>query len=242
MFSKDNIIQFKADKFFIENNKDIYPVPSLINIPEWFKKLKNEKGNKTVKGCMPFLDAISAGYIIKNATDSIIKKEGKNSWIEYSLNGNPTQYNLNAANNYTQHANAQMEGSPLVKKNNMPAFLKILNPWIIKTPPGYSCLFVNPLNNSDDRFETIAGIVDTDIFSGQINFPISLNSDKYKSDFEHFVKRGTPVVQVIPFKRENWKMTITEDKEYTIDKFITIWNTSFLRQYRDRVWQKKKWK
>ncbi len=242
MFSRDNIIQFKADKFYIENNKDIYPVPSLLNIPDWFKKLKHEKDHETVKGCMPFLDAISAGYIIKNSTDFIIKNDGENSWVEYSLGRNPTDYNINAANNHTHHPKMQLEGSPLVKKNNMPAFLKILNPWIIKTPPGYSCLFVNPLNNSDDRFEAIAGIVDTDIFRGQINFPISLNSDKYKNNFEHLVKRGSPIVQVIPFKRENWKMKITEEKDYTLNKFLAIWNTNFIRQYRDRIWQKKKWR
>ena len=41
---------------------------------------------------------------------------------------------------------------------------KIFNPWIIKTPPGYSCLFTSPLNNNDDRFNIIPGIVDNDIF------------------------------------------------------------------------------
>jgi len=161
MFSKDNVIEFKADKFFIENNKDIYPVPSLLNIPEWFKKLKHSKENSTVKGCMPFLDAITAGYIIKNSSDFILHKEGKKTYIEYALKENNTFYNINAANNHSEHNNSQLEGSPLIKKNKMDSFLKIYNPWVIKTPPGYSSLFVNPLNNSDDRFEAIAGIVDT---------------------------------------------------------------------------------
>tara|TARA_R110002020_G_scaffold13353_4_gene48247 strand:+ start:1685 stop:2413 length:729 start_codon:yes stop_codon:yes gene_type:complete len=242
MFSKDNVIEFKADKFFIENNKDIYPVPSLLNIPEWFKKLKHSKENSTVKGCMPFLDAITAGYIIKNSSDFILHKEGKKTYIEYALKENNTFYNINAANNHSEHNNSQLEGSPLIKKNKMDSFLKIYNPWVIKTPPGYSSLFVNPLNNSDDRFEAIAGIVDTDVFPAQVNFPIVLNSDKYPNDFKHFVKRGTPIVQVIPFKRENWKMKIVEDKIFNLIKFMTVWHQSFMARYKDRIWKRKKWR
>ena len=42
------------------------------------------------------------------------------------------------------HPVNQVEGSPLLEKNkNLPVY-KILNPWIIKTPPGYSTLFYHP--------------------------------------------------------------------------------------------------
>ena len=63
----------------------------------------------------------------------------------------------------------------VVEKNKNLPFHKILNPWIITTPPGYSTLFVPPLNNSDDRFSIIAGIVDTDTFKNEINFPIVIH-------------------------------------------------------------------
>ena len=101
-------------------------------------------------------------------------------------------------------------GCPFVEKNSNLPFYKILNPFRIKTPPGYSCLFVPPLNNSDDRFEIISGIVDTDTFPTYINFPIVLNGDKYPV-LETIIERGTPYAQVIPFKREAWQMKIKED-------------------------------
>ena len=80
----------------------------------------------------------------------------------------------------------------------------LLNPWKIKTPKGYSCLFVPPLNNSDDRFSIIPGIVDTDTFPSEINFPIIINGDKYPV-LETTIKKGTPYVQIIPFKRDSGK-------------------------------------
>lgn len=66
----------------------------------------------------------------------------------------------------------------LVKNKNLP-FHKIKNPWTIITPPGYSCLFVSPLNNSDDRFTILPGIVDTDKYTLEVNFPFVVNGDKY---------------------------------------------------------------
>jgi hypothetical protein len=101
----------------------------------------------------------------------------------------------------------QLEGSPYVEKNKNLPFYKIINPWIIKTPPGYSCLFVPPLNNTDDRFSIIPAIVDTDTFPNEINFPIVINGDKYPT-LDTVLKKGTPYVQVIPFKRDKWKMKL----------------------------------
>ena len=49
--------------------------------------------------------------------------------------------------------------------------IKALNQWHIKTPPGWSTLFVAPLNRDNDIFQAIPGIVDTDKFTENINFP-----------------------------------------------------------------------
>ena len=84
--------------------------------------------------------------------------------------------------------------------------------FIIKTPPGYSSLFLPPMNNTDDRFSIIPGIVDTDTYKLEVNFPIVFNGDKYES-LKTTIKRGTPYVQVIPFKRDSWTMSIEEIKE-----------------------------
>ena len=135
----------------------------------------------------------------------------------------------------------KLKGSPLLEKNkNLPVY-KILNPWKIKTPKGYSCLFVPPLNNSDDRFSIIPAIVDTDTFPIEINFPIIINGDKYPI-LETTIKKGTPYAQVIPFKREAWTFKKGGEKETAeaID-ITTELNARFFNRYKNLYWSRKKW-
>jgi hypothetical protein len=66
MFDKE--IEFSAHEDYFEIKED-YPIPTKLNIPEWYKNLEHSILNKTVKGCMPFLDSLTAGYILKMPQD-----------------------------------------------------------------------------------------------------------------------------------------------------------------------------
>ena len=247
-----NFIEFSAPKNIEYFLKDVLPIPAKLNIPDWFKKLNHTPKLKTVKGCMPFLDALTAGYILKMPQDlylkhNVLNKETKkfDSFFQYSIQGQQGEmYNLN--NETPQiHPSHQLEGSPLLKKNskeNKLPFYKILNPFHIKTPKGYSCLFIPPLNNKDDRFEIISGIVDTDIFQTEINFPFFVNTDKYPS-LETTIQRGTPYVQVIPFKRDEWKFKVEFQKRTSLstkEPFHVF--KKLINNYKTFVWNKKKWR
>lgn len=78
---------------------------------------------------------------------------------------------------------------------------KFMNKWLIKTPPGYSCLFIKPMNRIEERFDIIPGIVDTDKYINTINFPFILR----KRDKQFLIKKGEPMVQVIPLKEIHGK-------------------------------------
>jgi hypothetical protein len=134
-----------------------------------------------------------------------------------------------------------MEKSPFVEKNKNLPFYKILHPWKIKTPSGYSCLFVPPLNNSDDRFSIIPGIVDTDAFPNEINFPIVINGDKYPV-IDTIIKKGTPYVQIIPFKRESWKIKLKPRKTKDILNSRLFTPLTLLNNYKSKFWKMKKFK
>jgi hypothetical protein len=249
MFEK--IIEFSAhEDYFIR--KEDYPSPIKLNIPEWYKKLPHSLTRRTVKGCMPFLDTLTTGYLLKIPQDVFIDHNTPNlqdntkmdsyhrfALKEHGLKLNEEFINLNSETNV--HEVHQIEGSPLLEKNkNLPVY-KILNPWYIKTPKGYSCLFVPPLNNSDDRFNIIPGIVDTDSFDEEINFPFIINGDKY-NNFKGLIKKGTPYVQVIPFKRDNWKMSLRAKTKKEIKPGKLFYGLSFLNVYKDKYWNKKIWK
>lgn len=251
MFDKG--IEFSAHEDYYALKED-YPIPAKYNIPEWYKNLEHTVFNKTVKGCMPFLDSLTAGYILKmpqdfnlrhNVDNKNEKKETfKDSFQTFGLHDqqqflHAKLVNLNSG--VDNHSTKQVEGSPFIEKNKNLPFYKILNPWKITTPKGYSCLFVSPLNNADDRFSIIPGIVDTDVFPNEINFPIIINGDKYPV-LETTIKKGTPYVQIIPFKRDKWKMSFKPRKQKEILNSRLFYGLNLLNIYKDKYWNKKLWK
>ena len=195
-------IKFSATKEYLSLKTNL-PKPIKTNIPEWFKKLNHTPTFKTIKGCMPFLDTLTTGYVLEMPLDLAIEfnikdNEGKRQ-TSFHVSNEYKDPNLNVGSSKESHPIRQFKGSPIEKKNLFYDAYKIINPWKIKTPPGYSCLFVPPLNNADDRFSIIPGIVNTDTFENIINFPFIINSDKYPI-LNTILKKGTPYVQVIPFK------------------------------------------
>ena len=251
MFEKE--IQFICHKDYVDFGED-KPTPIKLNIPDWFKKLQHgtlEGMQKTVKGCMPFLDTLTTGYVLKVVQDiqiahNVYNEETKvkdsfytvqetfeNMLMAKGMNFNKQQFQT--------HPPFQLEGSPYIEKNKNLPFYKIINPWVIKTPPGYSCLFLPPLNNSDDRFSIIPGIVDTDKFTQEINFPIVINGDKYQT-LKTILKKGTPYVQVIPFKRESWKMKLVGKTTDEFNKKKLFYPFTLLHNYKEKFWSKKSFK
>lgn len=242
-----NVITFSAPKRLEEFLKGVEPVPIKTNVPKWFKNLKHTPQDLTVKGCKPFLDAITSGYLFKMPQDLYLEhnvwdeeKKAYDSRFRYSVNFE-NRYNLNT--NYPDiHPTKQVEGSPMVEKNGKLPFYKITNPYTIKTPPGYSCLFTAPLNNKEDRFEIISGIVDTDKFNIEINFPMVINTDKYKT-LKTVIERGTPIAQIIPFKREPWKIKVDyenrDSSNFALDPFYLA--RKLIHNYQNFIWEKKKW-
>ena len=251
MFDKE--IEFSAHEDYFALKED-YPIPAKLNVPEWYKNLEHTIENRTVKGCMPFLDSLTSGYIFKMPQDFYFRhnvdnendkgEKFKDSFQTFALHSlspvlNAKSINLNSG--FDTHSLKQVEGSPLIEKNkNLPIY-KILNPWKIKTPKGYSCLFVPPLNNNDDRFSIIPAIVDTDSHPIEINFPIIINGDKYPV-LETTIKKGTPYVQIIPFKRDSWKMKLKKKEQKEIQKSKIFYGLTVINTYKNKHWKKKLWK
>jgi hypothetical protein len=247
MFEK--IIEFSSHEAYVELNS-VPPVPIKSNIPDWFKKLTHTHEKLTVKGCMPFLDTLTSGYLLKIAMDIKIKHNVFNTDIKemdsYYSTGriDNLQLDIEGINinrsKPSSHPPDQLEGSPLLLKNKNLSFYKIHNPWIIKTPPGYSCLFLPPLNNTDDRFSIVPGIVDTDTYKMEVNFPIIINGDKYPT-LDTVLKKGTPYVQIIPFKRDSWKMKIIKKSSTELKKQSMFFGLDLINVYKNNFWKKKSW-
>ena len=145
-----NIIKFSAPKKIETYLQGVYPVPIKTNIPEWFKKIEHTQEKKTIKGCMPFLDSMTSGYLLKMPQDLYLKHNVWNdetnnydSFFKYAMeNGNAAELGLNNWNKEI-HFKEQLEGSPQIKKNSNLPIYKILNPFPFQTHPylQYQTLF-----------------------------------------------------------------------------------------------------
>jgi hypothetical protein len=116
-----------------------------------------------------------------------------------------------------------------------------MNPWHIETPPGYSCLFVNPLNHIPTQMNFFSGVVDTDNYNDRVNFPFLWTG---KSG-ETVIKKGTPLIQVIPFKRDSWSSDVVKLDDEKSSKFTAQANkikSLLVDGYRKYFWTKKKFK
>lgn len=167
------------------------PAPASKKMPSWYKDIDGVvDGMETIKKCMPFTDSLLSGYVITSPADVYFGKDGivHNSVISV----------------VESHHKNQIINYPVPEEyNDQP--LKWINNFAIKTPKGYSTLFIHPMNQMGLPFHSIAGVVDTDKYAIPVNFPFFI-----RKDFEGIIPQNTPIIQAIPFKRDDWKMSIDE--------------------------------
>jgi hypothetical protein len=212
------------------------PKPASKFLPEWYKKTEEYIGGKkevypdgspseTIKKCIPVFDAMTAGYILTTQVDVQVKK----------VDGQP-YFNWSAQDAISFHPISQAELHP---KNNGFPFPKWNNPYSIKTPKGYSCLFIPPIHNPNGIFTVLEGLVDTDEYTAPVNFPFVMN-DK---DWEGVIPAGTPMVQIIPFKRESWKLNFGAEKDKIEANNVTAkLMTTFHNKYKNKFWARKEYR
>ena len=180
----------------------------------------NHNTTATLKKCIPVFDAITSGYLILLPCDVFVSTVDNAPYYQWS------DFNL-----IDFHP---IEQAPQHPQANGFAFPKFVNPWAIKTSNGYSCLFTAP-KHRDNPFTIFDGIVDTDKYDAPVNFPFVLNDPKW----EGLIPAGTPIAQIIPFKRDVFQMEI---KENDFSKTLTQVKSKFFNGYKTFFWQKKEYK
>lgn len=217
------------------------PKPAEHYTPRWFKQIKpfstpspkfcsqTASTNQTVKKCMPFSDSFDMGYIQETWEDIWIEKNESETNFYF-----PSGPQIMSSRGPHGHV-----GFPEVEEY-IPTQFTWHPPWWLELPPGYSCIVTHPLNHDDLPFHTFAGIVDSDTYHippQKGNIPFLL-----KKNFCGMIKKGTPMYQIIPFKRENWESSFNEydgDRQTTIQMKIRQY---FWDGYRKLHWKKKQFK
>jgi len=211
------------------------PQPASKFIPDWYKNMESYIGGDkkptgdgatkaTVKRCMPVFDAINVGYIITSPADIYVSIKDGEQFFEWSSLGLISFHPIEQAPNHPA--------------KNRHAYPKWNNYWAIRTPKGYSTMFVEPMHR-ESVFAILPGIVDTDEYYAPVNFPFTIKDP----EFEGLIPKGTPIAQVIPFKRESWTMQFGGEKEIKEQANLTSkLSTKFFDRYKTMFRANKEYK
>ncbi len=181
------------------------PIPARRGLPEWLRNMpakarveEFEAEVQTVKRCPPFLDAMSAGFLMPLPCD-LTYADGCFEWDWSELPADLPRHTSRSPLSF--HVNAQVRDTPLYQADTFA--IKFMNLWTIETEPGVSLLFTHPINRPDLPFRALTGLVDTDRYvDNYVHFPTVWT----ELDFAGVLAKGTPVVQCVPVRRAELEM------------------------------------
>lgn len=219
------------------------PEPAKKSLPEWYLNTnrlyqKSDKinglnylnanaTNTTIKSCMPFFDALSAGYFWKLPVDLELRKVENDISIKWRYGSDGF---------IETHHRDQFENMPLPFPSKNSSVFKFKFEYKIKTPKGYSTLFTHPFNSHDLPFRTFSGIVDTDTYPVSVQFPFVIHSD---FGDHAIIPKGTPIIQFIPFKRDSWEHEVENYDEIQNEKAKYTLFSKIQNSYKSQFWQRK---
>ena len=212
------------------------PKPARSFVPDWYRKADRFIGgkmqlreggiNKDLKLCLPFLDALTSGYCLELNCDLLVERDSRG--INFFWHEEPQPIETRPKDM------AKTLPTPSGHDSDLYAWRTV---WAAITPLGYSAIYTHPLNRFDLPFTTTSGVMDTDFYHNGGQIPFFL-----KEGFTGVIEAGTPIVQIIPFKRESWQHEIAdtnskilEPKKYSVQKHL-------FGGYKKLFWQKKEYK
>lgn len=216
---------------------DYPPIPMKKAIPNWYKDIPSETGpksaawyhksnnntNASIKKCIPVLDFMTSGYVLRTQSEILLSAELEDdNQIVYWRHASPETRTV------ALHSHAQC---PIKIGNERKVYFKFSCGFIIKTPPGYSCLFYQSPYFMNEGLELFSGIVDTDTYDAEVLVPGYISTGF--SDL--VIPPGTPLMTVFPFKRDSWESVVHEKPQppegSRFKKLNETWLSDVYRQF-----------
>jgi hypothetical protein len=203
--------------------KVIPPQPGRVFFDWWYKNIKNTRiaeGGSNIKACPSFPLWFQQGYVIPLWTDVILR-----------YNESTEEFNWETPHEayiFTYHPKEQLVPFlPEHIKKDVAFILKTECPWRTLTPKGYSSMQLPMFYEYNSLFETLPGIIPTDIWH-QTNQQLIIKKSTFKKLGKDCLNKrflgwryitltkGTPLAVYVPFKRENYDYEVVpypENKE-----------------------------
>ncbi len=217
--SDTNVAEYWAPK----PAKDCVPV-EFLDLPDSKEKYQiNEEPVSNIKTCLPAMDYMTSGYILFNAYELELEHFNKQFRDDLKIKTARTvKAEDHESNIYARKALAVYyeNACPVLnEQKKQRCYFKVKTSWSIKTPLGYSCLVIQPFYHPDKRFTIMPAIIDTDTY----HLPIPIVGYMHEKTTMR-VSPGTPLLQIIPFKRDDWTMSVSTESLPDKSKFY-VWNS-----------------
>ena len=212
-----------------------FPVVGAEILPDWYRKHpltvdgsklplnESNQSNATFKKCMPVFDSFMSGFFAVLESDIQITQKNGSAYLQWSSDNDPVSLRDGT------HMNAAVVPSGYSEK----AWVW-LNKVVFELPPGYSAIITHPMNRFDLPFITMSAIIDADTVVHEGKIPFFL-----KDGYEGIVKRGTPIFQIIPFRREAWRSEQDVDLIKKAKKNVYMLRSTISGWYKKNSWNKK---
>lgn len=186
--------------------------PSREKTPQWFKDIPH--GDASLKRCYGVADYLKTGYVVPLwATLDVrlpISKYDKHWDASFNIPDSELfevdsisdadmnyyfSYQSLIGNQFPPHQTG-MACPVAQKKPRESSYLKLVNPWVLKTAPGWSSLFIPTVWEPNPNYEVLAAVIHTDYYPNP-NVVINVLTNK-----PFRIEEGTIMQHVIPFKRD----------------------------------------
>lgn len=235
-------ITFETYLPWLSKDGDSAPKPIIKTLPEWYRKADKfykdpvtgdygvgpDKGKiLTYKSCPAMFDIMGTGYAMRTPCDlEFFDKDGIPEVIVKD-----SKY----SNFCTPRSPIPQFVTPAGYSDSHFAWFP---DWSVEVPKGYSVLYVPPVNRFELPFLTVSAVIDND----KVNLPGYIPFFLRKG-FTGIIPSGTPYLQLIPFKRDNWEADYFENDSITIIKKSTENGKKYRVPnggvYKNKVWEKR---
>jgi len=171
------------------HDPEFLPKDNSSSWPEWFKN--RPRGAGTIGNCAGVQDVLSLGYtFFMPAPLSVIPDKSGTDWAaRWEAPNSPLQVD---SFRHEMVGECPATEGRLVPKGR---FLKVVNPWLVKTAPGWSTLIMPPAWQSHQDWTLMPGVVNTDYYH-HMNWVINIYRDG-----SFTIPIGTPIAHAITFPR-----------------------------------------
>lgn len=212
------------------------PIPASKKVPDWYRSQEGVLGfGGTIKKCMPIFDMLTLGYFLTMPCDLYVDSTNPDNLIyfippEGLENLKEDMFDEHLPQQYSEYPKSAAYHKQLIRIDPF---------YAVGTARGYSCIFIQPSHRGESPLNLFPAVVDTDkyISHGHYSFQVEVN-------FRGVIKQGTPIVQVIPFKRDTFISSVVslEKGKEVLRRQTAKLKSTFSNGYKNKFRVLKKYK